>query len=118
MELLCDPVVRNAAGVNPANQFVFASTRHSLDHQSGWHALFSIADSLNLKEPDKIKATTNRHRISTFVAALDMPDQDRQLFYKHFGHSSEINENVYQNPVGIREVTQVGKRLLKIDEGI
>lgn len=112
---MCDEKFRKLAGVNPTNLYIFASTRGSEDHQSGWHALYNISSKLDLEEPDKIKATSNRHRISTLFASLDMSPNDRALFFKHMGHSEAINEHVYQNPMAIREVVTVGKSLLNID---
>lgn len=117
MEVLSDPSVRNASGVNKNNLYLFASTRESEDHQCGWHAMHNVCSKLKLIEPDKIKATSNRHRISTMFAALDIPSNDRSLFFKHMGHAPEINEHVYQNPLAIREVVSVGKSLLEIDGG-
>ena len=117
MNKLCKASVRRLSGVNPTNIYVFASTRDSEDHQSGWHALNKVCDKLNLKEPDKIKSTSNRHRISTLFAALDLDPNERQVFFKHMGHSKEINEHVYQNPLAIQEVVTVGKSLLQIDAG-
>ena len=116
--MLCDPEFRRLSGIHPSNQNVFATTRMSKDaYIDGWHALNNITEKLPLKSPKKIKATTNRHRISTLFAALHLSPIDRQLFFKHMGHSPEINENVYQNPMAIKEVISVGKSLIQIDKG-
>ena len=117
LDTLCDKSYRTQAGVNPTNLYVFASTRGSEDHQSGWHALYNICSKLDLEQPENIKATSNRHRISTIFASLDMQPNDRSLFFKHMGHSQLINEHIYQNPMAIREVVTVGKSLMEIDSG-
>ena len=44
-----------------------------------------------------------------------MPEKDREFFYSHMGHSSEVNENVYQCPPAVRELQQVGSFLTQID---
>jgi len=47
---------------------------------------------------------------------MDVPEQDRQLFYQHMGHSKEINATIYQAPLAHQEVSRVGMHLLQIDQ--
>ena len=49
---------------------------------------------------------------------LDLPEEERELFYKHMGHSKTINETVYQVPPALMEVLKVGRNLVAIDEGM
>ena len=49
---------------------------------------------------------------------LDLPEEERELFYKHMGHSKTINETVYQAPPALMEVLKVGRNLVAIDEGM
>eukprot|EP00057_Strongylocentrotus_purpuratus_P007218 XP_011661692.1 PREDICTED: uncharacterized protein LOC105437122 [Strongylocentrotus purpuratus] len=51
-------------------------------------------------------------------AAFELPEAKRALFFKHMGHSGMINENIYQTPLAIQEVTQVGSILQHIDSGV
>ena len=118
MNLLESAEVRNACGVDPNNQYIFANTKYSEDHASGWHSLHRIIGKLSLKEPEKIKSTSNRHRLSTILASMDISKKDRALFYKHMGHSEKINQTIYQAPATVMEVTGVGKHLQMIDEGL
>ena len=69
----------------------------------------------HLKDPSHLTATKYRHRASTLYALQDIPEKDRNIFYKHMGHSMEINTNVYQCPLAVREITSVGRYLEKID---
>ena len=50
-------------------------------------------------------------------AAFDLPESKRALFFKHMGHSGQINEDIYQAPLAIQEVTHVGSVLHHIDTG-
>ena len=106
---------RRIAGVADNNCFVFPSTRLSDLPFSGWHALKDVCHDLDLKKPELINATVNRHRISTLYAALDLNEYDRTLFYKHMGHSAEMNKDVYQSPLAIMGITSVGRNLLRIE---
>lgn len=63
----------------------------------------------------QVTATGMRHLASTLFAALDVPEKDRQLFYKHMGHSAHINANVYQCPPGEQEKIIVGRYLAEMD---
>lgn len=98
--------------------YVFASTQSSESHVSGWNTLDNVCRKIVLKNRALITATKNRHRISTLYASLGLPEKDREYFYNHMGHSKEINENQYQAPAAIMEITKVGKNLMKFDKGI
>ena len=117
LAMLANEEIRKVSGIRADNEYLFASIRVSEDHVSGWHSLHNVCDVLPLKEPGKIKSTTNRHRVSTLFAALDLSKTDRQYFYKHMGHSESINKDIYQAPLAMMAITKVGKYLLDIDGG-
>ena len=81
------------------------------------HGETLMSVSVPLKDPKKIKSSTNRHRISTLLASMDISPRDRDLFYKHMGHSEKINQTIYQAPAVIMEVISVGKHVMNIDRG-
>jgi len=58
-----------------------------------------------------INATKVRHYLSTRYAALEVPEQQQDYFYKHIGHSSSTNANIYQAPLAVAEMLQVGSVL-------
>ena len=112
-KLLCE---RSNCQISEHNVYLFPNTGASLDHASGYHCLKSIVDTCpSLKKPKLLIADKFRHRVSTMFAQLDLPDEQRHIFYSHMGHSETINKNVYQCPLAVREVTQVGKFLLNDD---
>ncbi|XP_065651046.1 uncharacterized protein LOC136079248 [Hydra vulgaris] len=100
-----------------SKHFKFNDTE--LYHVSGWHALHFICTKIKdkLKYPNKLTATANRKRVSTLFAIMDLPPQDRELFYQHMGHSKDINQNVYQVPPALLEITKVGRHLINIEKG-
>ena len=118
LEKLANKEVREQAGIKADNNYLFASTRNSDDHVSGWHSLHNICAALPLKNAANIKSTSNRHRISTLFAAMEMSKAERAYFYKHMGHTESINEQVYQAPLTLMEITKIGKSLLDIDKGM
>ena len=117
LDLLSSKLFRDQCGITEDNQYLFPNTKGSEDHTSGWHSLHRIMDQLPLKEPKKIKSTSNRHRISTILASMDITKQVRALFYKHMGHSEKINQTIYQTPAAVMELTHVGRHILEIDNG-
>ncbi|XP_070203173.1 uncharacterized protein [Littorina saxatilis] len=51
--------------------------------------------------------------VSFFLSLFDIPAGQREVFYRHMGHSGKINEDVYQSPLAVMEITQVTqKRIL------
>ena len=45
--------------------------------------------------------------------ALDIPEAQQSAFYRHMGHSRNINENIYQAPIAELEVRHIGAVLKK-----
>ncbi|XP_058850832.1 uncharacterized protein LOC117428302 [Acipenser ruthenus] len=100
--------IRKEAGVNPLNQFLFPYTRKSEDHVSGWHAVNEICKAAKIS--NKITATKMRHRASTIYSSLEVPEGEREIFYRHMGHSRDMNQHVYQQcPMAVAAITKVGK---------
>ena len=62
-------------------------------------------------QPQSITATKMRHFASTMYASLDVPEAKRHAFYRHMGHSQNINEDVYQAPMAEVKVREVGSIL-------
>ena len=116
LDILCSSTVRESIDIHKNNEYIFASTHSSLNHVTGVYCFDKVCLSAGVKRKDLLTATKNRHRISTLFAMMDLEPDDRQYIFKHMGHSSFINENVYQSPLVLKELSVVGKGLLKIDE--
>ena len=116
---LADFKIRNDTGISEEKKYLFPSTQGSKNHDSEWHALHNICIKIKdkLQHSNKLTATSNRHRVSTLFAMLDLPLRDRELFYEHMGHSQAINQNVYQAPPALLEITKVGRHLIDLDNG-
>lgn len=115
LQLLSNTTIRAAAGVLVTNLFLFPSTQHSAEHVSGWHAVHKVCVAAKVSDPTRLTATKMRHRISTIYAAMDVPQNERQFFYSHMGHSAEINADIYQTPPAIAEISKVGRCLQQMD---
>ena len=107
MKFLTKEEVRKDANVHPNSQYIFASTQSSVSHASGWHCINDILKKLSLS--GALNATKNRHRVASLLAKLKLSEQEKDLIYKHFGHSEKINQNVYQAPPGSQQVRNTGK---------
>lgn len=115
LNTLTNMEVRSLAGVAAANEYVFPSTQGSWNHVSGWHSVHNVCQKVEVKNLSLLTATKNRHRVSTLFSAMEIPEGERTLFYKHMGHSANVNENIYQAPLALMEIVKVGKRLNDID---
>ena len=107
---------RTLAGISNNNAFLFPNTGASLDHVSGYVAVKNVTKMVDsLEKPHLLIADKYRHRASTLFALLDVPEHQRHVFYRHMGHSESINQNVYQCPLAIQEITRVGSFFHDID---
>ena len=109
--------IRGDVGVNEKNQYLFALTQKSLEHANGWQAVHKVSVQANISNVTRLTATKMRHRASTFYAMQDIPENSRAAFYNHMGHSKDVNECIYQSPLGIKEMINVGSYLQRLDEG-
>ena len=112
MKFLTKEEVQKDAGVQPNNQYIFASSQNSVSYASGWHCINDILKKLCLS--GALNATKNHHRVGSLLAKLKFSEQEKDLIYKHFGHSEKISQNVYQAPPGSQQLRNTGKRLLEI----
>ena len=115
MRKLSESEVRSMSNVSQHNAYMFPSTQSSDSHVSGWHAVNRVCCDAQVEHPERLTATKMRHRISTLYAALDVSENERQLFYKHMGHSGNINQNIYQTPLAEAEILKVGTQLQLMD---
>ena len=58
---------------------MFASTQKSLGHADGWHCMDDMLKRINMK--GAANSTTNRHRVDSILAKLELPEFERQLIY-------------------------------------
>ena len=75
MHFLCDKNYRSQAGVSVKNAYIFASTRNSDSHVSGWHCVNHILEQLQMK--GIVNPTANRHRVSSIMAKFDLSDSEK-----------------------------------------
>ncbi len=115
LNLLCDPNVRQDAGVAQDNSFLFANTEGSSDHVIGWDTV-SYMCRLAEVQSKNVNATNNRGRVSTLYASLEVPPEERHVFYAHMGHSEPMNLGTYQRPLPIQEIVKVGQHLTTFDQ--
>ena len=108
---------RDDVGIDRSNQFVFANTQGSHDHVIGWQMIKEVCKAANVKYPHLVTANHMRHRAATIYAHTDVPAPEREAFFRHMAHSREMDEKVYQCPLGVMEVCKVGRYLTKLDQG-
>ncbi|KAL8573817.1 hypothetical protein ACOMHN_019091 [Nucella lapillus] len=108
---------RQNANIHKDNLFLFPNTGGSLDHAIGWNSLKTVTLAMgNQLKRHLLIADKFRHRASTLYALLDVAEHERDIFQAHGSrHSAEINRNVYQCPLAVKEITKVGGFLASID---
>ena len=107
--------IRDIVGVRPDNPYLFANMQNSLDYVSGWQCVRDVCKAAGIENHSRLTATTMRHRASTLYALEDVPEQERESFYRHMGHGKDVNKLVYQAPLGVQEVCKMGKYFQKLD---
>ena len=115
IEILCSEEVREAHNIPKQNTYAFPTLQGNDHHVQGWYCVERICSQADLKRKDLMTATKNRHRISSLFALMDIDPVDQKFLFKHLGHSAIINENVYQSPAVLKELSIVGQRLIELD---
>ena len=114
MKFLRDSQIRKEAGVNEANPCIFTTTQHSRSHASSWHCINDML--IRHSRKGTINATKNRHRVASLLSKLQLSEKEKDLIFKHFGHSHHINKGIYQAPPGAVQIQMIGQKLLEINE--
>lgn len=114
-----DKALRAQIDISPNNRYVFANVYNSDTYVNGWDALQKISKQAGIPEEDRKRsnATLVRHYTSTEIASMEIPAVDKEYFFKHMGHSAQMNLETYQSPLAFKEITSVGKHLNFIDAG-
>ena len=105
------------SGVSKEIFILFASTQLSDVQFSGWHAISEICSKIDLEKPELITATNNRHRIRHIDRCIKSTESERDLLYKHMGHSAQMDKEVYQAPLALSSATLVAPNLMNIEKG-
>jgi len=108
---------RNNCGVHSDNKYVFPYGQQSQDHVVGWHEIRKMCLEAKVAQPHLVTANRVRHRAATIHATADYSEKEKEAFYKHMGHSKDIDAKVYQCPLGVTEVCKVGKYFVDLDSG-
>ena len=114
---LADQQMRRDVGILDENSYVFTNTEMSPFHVLVWHATRKMCIEVKVAQPKLLTASKQRHRISTIYASLEVPETEREVFYRHMGHSRSVNIGIYQYPLPLPEMTKVGKHPKDNDEG-
>jgi hypothetical protein len=78
---------------------------------------YTICAAVSTEFPERLTATKIRHRTSTIIEPLKLPQYTKEKLYTHMGHSADINRNVYQAPPALERPRTVGKQLHLLDQG-
>lgn len=112
LEYLTSKEIRSNATISPENNYIFANTAKSEQYANGWHCLNEMLKKIF--KQGSFNATQNRHRMASILARLSLSDNEKQLIYQHFGHSGDVNLNVYQSAAGSQQIATTGKMLLQV----
>ena len=104
---LADPQVRREVDILDGNPYVFPNTEMSPFHVLGWHATRKMCIEAIIAQPELLTASKQRHRISTIYASLEVPETEREVFYRYMGHSRSVNIGTYQYLLPLLEMTKV-----------
>nr|XP_047140233.1 uncharacterized protein LOC124815515 [Hydra vulgaris] len=116
IEFVSSEAARKDSRIAPENQYLFPSTIGSDNHISGWHVLVSCCKKANVD--GRLTGTMNRHRVSSLIGALGLSVSNQQLVHDHFGHSGDVNKNIYQVPQAEQQLRTIGQFLRNIDQGL
>ena len=113
LDLLANEEFRCMIGAHVQSPYLFARGK-GCHHVVGSDAVSRCCERSSLP-PDLVNATQQRANISTIYAQLDIPEADRLLFFKHMGHSAEVNTGTYQRPLPVLALEKVGRVLTTLD---
>lgn len=114
LEILADPKIREQAGVNADNSFLFSYTQESDFNSIGFNEIRDVCKSIGLPV---ITATSVRHRASTIFWRLDGIEASTvDAYMGHMGHHKDISKNIYAVPPALNTLKQVAPLIDQMDQ--
>ena len=91
--------VKENANVSGENKYLFPSVGQSTNHASGWHSINDMR--VRISKKGSLNATKNRHCVASLLANLQLTEKEKDLIFKYFGHSKDVNEEIYLSLIHI-----------------
>lgn len=88
---------RAAVGIHPANPFVFARARNSLQPVRGWDCLHAMAHKADLKQPVAVTSTKLRKYVATVSQVVDLNNNELDWLARHLGHDIQVHRDFIAN---------------------
>lgn len=117
LDLLFSQECQQHCGIVKDNNHVFSNTKNSEDHTSMWDSLHKTKTKVTISRTRKNKVNIKQASSQHNACFNGYTKKDRELFYKHMEHSEKIKARIYQAALAVKEVTNYGKHILKIEEG-
>lgn len=113
MRYLVNTDARENVNIHSTNKYIFASVNQSCNHASGWHCVNEMLVKISRK--GSLNATKNRHRVASLLSKMLLSEKEKELIFKHFGHSKNVNEDIYQAAAGTLQLQSTGQKLLQVN---
>ncbi|XP_033758095.1 uncharacterized protein LOC117340444 [Pecten maximus] len=113
LEFISDKGVRNEAGVDPNNQYLFPNSLKS--YARVYSSLKKICEECELASPSRITSVSMRKYTATLTQVMNLKDNEMEWLCSHLGHTSKVHKQHYKQMSGMLERTYVSKLLLVQD---
>ena len=117
MDLLVDNVLRERAGIEPANVFVFALGKGSVSHIRGHDILEKTSKLCGAEKPNLLRSTNLRKHIATMSQILNLKNNELDQLAQFMGHDIRIHREYYRLPNDVVQTAQVVKVLMSMEAG-
>ncbi|XP_052229409.1 uncharacterized protein LOC127843707 isoform X6 [Dreissena polymorpha] len=110
LEFITNAEVREAAGVQRCNKYLFAN--RGTQYVRAYDSLKSVCDEVTLKAPARITSVSMRKYMATLTQLMGLDKYQLDWVCKHLGHTKSVHNTAYRQMSGMVERVYISKLLM------
>ena len=117
IDFLVDGQLRQCAGIESGNTYVFALGKGSISHIRGHDVLERTSQLCNAEKPNLLRSTNLRKHVATMAQILNLKHNELDQLAQFMGHDVRIHREYYRLPHDVVQTAQVVKVLMSMEDG-
>ena len=112
-----DNEMRNHAGIESDNGYVFAVGRGSQRYIRGYDVLRRFSSECKAENPLNLRSTNLRKQVATMSQLLNLQNHELDQLAKFMGHNINVHREFYRLPHDVMQTAKVVKILMAMEKG-
>ena len=117
VDMLMNPEMRQCAGINSDNPYVFAAARLSAGFIRGSDVLRRASEECGAEHVTQLRSTLLRKHVAALSQILNLREHELDQLARYMGHDIRIHRDFYRLPHDVFQTAKVAKILMAMESG-